>query len=258
MMALIRRLWAKLVKTETRRPRLRLEFSDFAAIYAIGDIHGCVTLLRNAYENILRDMPAERGKKLVVFLGDYVDRGPDSKAVLEFLCQPSAEGVDHIYLCGNHDAEFLRFLREPKSNMGWLGFGGLETLRSYGIDAKHVMKNGGGASVLDRIVKQAVPAYHLELLASLPTMLEVGNLVFAHAGIRPGTELANQTDQDLMWIREPFLSEGPTLPVLVIHGHTIKQEPDFGTRRVGIDTGAFATGRLTVLKLSQRNVDILQ
>lgn len=248
----------RFTKAEVHRPRLKLEPSDFAAIYAIGDIHGCITLMRSAYDNVLRDIPSGPGKKLVIFLGDYVDRGPDSKAVLEFLCQPSIEGVVHIALCGNHDAEFLSFLREPKINMGWLGFGGLETLRSYGVDAMHIMKNGGGASVLERTVKQAVPATHVDLLASLPTMLEIGQLVFAHAGVRPEIALNEQTDEDLMWIREPFLSKGPKLPVLVIHGHTISSEPDFGTRRVGIDTGAFATGRLTVLKFSQGKVAILQ
>jgi serine/threonine protein phosphatase 1 len=257
-MALIRRLFEKFVKRESRRARLVLSLADFSAIYAIGDVHGCIGLLRSAYDHILQDMPAMPGRKLVVFLGDYVDRGPDSKAVLEFLCQPSLGDIDHICLCGNHDAEFLRFLHNPKANLSWLGFGGMETLRSYGIDAKHILKSGGGPDALDRTVRQAIPADHVHLLACLPTMLEVGNLVFVHAGVRPGIPLAEQTDQDLMWIRDPFLHDGPKLPLLVVHGHTVSPQPVFGTRRVGIDTGAFATGRLTVLKLSQGKADILQ
>jgi serine/threonine protein phosphatase 1 len=109
-----------------------------------------------------------------------------------------------------------------------------------------------------RIVKQAVPASHIDFLASLPTMLEIGPLVFVHAGIRPGIPLAEQTDQDLLWIREPFLSAGPKLPVLIVHGHTVQPEPDFGNRRVGIDTGAFATGRLTVLRIANGKAHVLQ
>ncbi|WP_240539053.1 metallophosphoesterase [Rhizobium tumorigenes] len=215
-------------------------------------------LLRKAYESILKDRPAVTGRKLVVFLGDYVDKGPDSKAVLEFLCQPAREGVHHVCLCGNHDAEFFRFLQDPKSNLGWLEFGGVNTLRSYGIDTKHILKNGGGLKVLQRTVSQAIPAQHIEFLSSLPTMLKVGDIVFVHAGVRPGISLTEQTDHDLLWIREPFLTEGPMLPLFVLHGHTVTARPAFGNRRVGIDTGAYATGRLTVIKLSQGTVSMLQ
>lgn len=257
-MAFIRRLFEKFEKLESRRPRLVLSPLDYSAIYAVGDVHGCIDLLRSAYDRILEDRPDMPGRKLVVFLGDYVDRGPDSKAVLEFLRQPDTDEVEHVCLCGNHDNEFCRFLQDPQANLGWLGFGGAETLRSYGIDVKHILKSGGGPTVLERTVRQAVPAEHALLLSALPSMLEVGNLVFVHAGIRPGIPLPQQTDHDLMWIREPFLSRGPGLPLLVVHGHTISPEPVFGTRRVGIDTGAFATGRLTVLRLSQGKADILQ
>lgn len=142
--------------------------------------------------------------------------------------------------------------------MGWLDFGGAETLRSYGIDAEHTLKDGGGQAALFRMVEEAVPEQHIQFLETLPTMLTVGKLVFVHAGVRPGVPLENQTDEDLMWIREPFLSDGPQLSSLVIHGHTVTPEPSFASGRVGIDTGAYATGRLTVLRISQGKASILQ
>ncbi|MBO9099408.1 serine/threonine protein phosphatase [Rhizobium sp. K1/93] len=256
-MFLFRRLLERSASKENRRPRMRLDPLRFSAIYAIGDVHGCMGLLRKAYDRILQDDPPSPGKKLVVFLGDYVDRGEDSKAVLEFLTRPCTEGVEHVCLCGNHDAEFFRFLLNPKATMSWLEFGGVETLASYGIDADHILKSGGGLPVLDRVVKQAVPAHHMSLLASLPIMLEVGRLVFVHAGIRPGVPLVEQTDHDLLWIREPFLTSGPKLPVFVFHGHTVQPEPTFGPRRVAIDTGAYATGRLTVLRISEGKIRVL-
>lgn len=120
------------------------------------------------------------------------------------------------------------------------------------------MKSGGGLPVLTRVISETVPEHHVRLLESMPTMLTVGKLVFVHAGIRPGIALDKQTDDDLMWIREPFLTDGPKLPFLVVHGHTITQEPVFASGHVGIDTGAFATGRLTVLRISQGKASILQ
>jgi serine/threonine protein phosphatase 1 len=257
-MSLFRRLFQGFSKPDSRRARIKFEVSDFSGIYAVGDIHGCIGLLNAAYDRILLDASATPGKKLVVFLGDYVDRGPDSKAVIDFLSRPPSGNLEHICLCGNHDDEFLTFLRNPKGNMGWLGFGGAETLRSYGVDAQHIVKSGGGISALERIVKQAVPAAHADFLAALPIMVEIGSLVFVHAGVRPGLVLEKQKDQDLMWIREPFLTLGPDEPWLVVHGHTVEREPAYGRRRIGIDTGAVATGRLTVLGISQGKASILQ
>ena len=258
MISFFRHLIEKFEKTDEQRPRVELNLSDFSAIYAIGDIHGCMGLLQTVYNRILEDQPGISGRKLVVFLGDYVDRGTSSQAVLDFLSRPTSDEVQHICICGNHDLEFLRFLRDAKSNMGWLGFGGEETLRSYGIDAEHILRSGGGLAVLTRVVGEAVPKHHVRFLESMPTMLTVGKLIFVHAGIRPGVPLDKQTDEDLMWIREPFLTDGPKLPFLVVHGHTITPEPVFASGHVGIDTGAFATGRLTVLRICQGKASILQ
>jgi serine/threonine protein phosphatase 1 len=240
------------------RPRIKIKPSDFPVVYAIGDIHGCLELLNTAHDKILLDASTSPGQKLVVFLGDYVDKGPNSKAVLDFLIQSPPEDVVQVCVCGNHDAEFLKFLQNPKSNMGWLGFGGADTLRSYGVDVEHILKKGGGLEALERMVKQAVPIAHVDFLATLPTLVEIGALIFVHAGLRPGVSLEKQTEQDLMWIREPFLSVGPDEPWLVVHGHTAEPRPVYGKRRIGIDTGAFVTGRLTVLKISGGKATLLE
>ncbi|MBO9136774.1 serine/threonine protein phosphatase [Rhizobium sp. B230/85] len=258
MFAFFKSLFESPETAEEQRGRPRLDAADFSAIYAVGDVHGCMGLLKEAYARIVADNEDQSGQKLVVFLGDYVDRGMSSRAVLDFLSRQSPEGLYHVCLCGNHDLEFLRFLRDPKNNMGWLNFGGLETLRSYGIDAEHTLKGGGGQSGLLRMVKEAVPDRHVRFLADLPSMLVVGKLVFAHAGIRPGVPLEKQTDEDLMWIREPFLARGPEMPFVVVHGHTVCSEPSFSSGRVGIDTGAYSTGRLTVLKIRRGKAKTLR
>ncbi|MCM2473280.1 serine/threonine protein phosphatase [Rhizobium sp. CG5] len=232
------------------RSRLSLQGAAFSAIYAIGDVHGCYTELLGAEQRILRDASQRDGRKLIVMLGDYIDRGPNSSQVLDHLCQAPPQGFERVALCGNHDDVFLQFIKTPRDHMEWLELGGRETLYSYGIDAAHMLERSGGEKMLADTVRQTIPVQHVEFLEGLPSLLCVGRLVFVHAGLRPGVPLEEQIDEDLMWIREPFLSRGPDLPVLVIHGHTPATEVMYGTRRVGIDTGAYATGRLTVLKLA--------
>lgn len=237
-------------KGSAARQRLSRKGSDFSAIYAIGDVHGCYAELLDAERRILRDAADRDGQKLIVMLGDYIDRGPNSSQVLDHLCRPPPEGFERVALCGNHDDVFLQFIDTPRDHMEWLELGGRETLFSYGIDAGHILQRSGGDKMLADTVCQTIPAHHVDFLQGLPSLLCVGRLVFVHAGLRPGVPLQDQIDEDLMWIREPFLSRGPDLPVLVIHGHTPAPEVMYGTARVGIDTAAFATGRLTVLKLA--------
>ncbi|MFC3072215.1 metallophosphoesterase family protein [Shinella pollutisoli] len=230
--------------------RRRVEIADGRPIYAIGDVHGCFEALLALEDRIAAD--ARRlalTRPLVVYLGDYIDRGPDSRAVLNHLARSDhADRIERVALCGNHDDTFLRFLRSPGDNMGWLDFGGDATLRSYGIDPAAVLKRRAGD--LGRILREAVPGHHVALLESLPVALACGDLLFVHAGIRPGVALEDQDDEDLLWIREPFLSEGPRLPLTVVHGHTAGSEPVFGRGRVCIDTGCYATGRLTAIRIT--------
>lgn len=228
-------------------------------IYAIGDIHGRLDLLDRLHGLIEADIAAASpSETAIVYLGDYIDRGPDSRRVLEHLSGGNpADGIERIALCGNHDDTFLKFLRDPAGNAAWLDFGGDATLRSYGLGhLAHLRRPKELARAADAI-RAAVPREHVAFLEGLPAMLVQGGRVFVHAGIRPGLPLDAQSDADLLWIREPFLAEGPRLPITVIHGHTPGEEPVFGPGRIGIDTGCFATGRLTALKLTEAGAILL-
>lgn len=241
-----------------QRDRIALTAHDYAAIYALSDIHGCYDDMVAAERRIVEDARSLPGRKLLMFLGDYVDRGPRSSDVLAHLCAPPPEGFDRYALCGNHDDVFLRFLEDPDANSHWLEFGALPTLASYGIDARHVLFDlGFSVTELRDLALKAIPAAHVDLLRSLAGAVTLGSTLFVHAGIRPGVPLHDQTDEDLLWIREPFLSEGPQLPLLVIHGHTPGSHPVFGKGRIGIDTAVSMGGTLTVLKMADGRPIIL-
>jgi len=251
MRSLLRRILRQPDLSQTPVPRRRrLEVEAGRPIYAIGDVHGCLSALLALEERIAAD--ARRlalARPLIVYLGDYVDRGPESRAVLDHLARSDhADRIERIALCGNHDDTFLRFLASPRENMGWLDFGGDATLHSYGLDPATMLSRKPGD--VGRILRETVPAHHVGLLENLPVALVCGDLLFVHAGVRPGIAFEEQDDEDLLWIREPFLSEGPRLPLTVVHGHTAGNEPVFGKGRVCIDTGCYATGRLTAIRIT--------
>lgn len=235
------------------QPRWRMDLGaeepEFA-VYAIGDVHGCLDLLRAAEEKIRRDVHQTKVAGLIITLGDYVDRGPDSRGVLDHLSTEPGDNVRRIALCGNHDDLFLRFLDSPRAYPAWLDMGGRETLSSYGISGAYISVDSRESS--DQLRKQleaAVPCHHRAFLAGMPVSLRIGSYLFVHAGIRPGIPLEAQSDKDMMWIREPFLTRGPQLPITLIHGHTPGHVPSYGPGRIGIDTGAYASGKLAILKL---------
>ncbi|MBC7151231.1 MAG: serine/threonine protein phosphatase [Rhizobium sp.] len=259
MRGLLRKLFGN-GQTTAIEGRSRLSFereAEFAAIYAIGDVHGCRTELLEAEARILRDATGVDGKKLIVMLGDYIDRGPNSRQVLEHLIAPPPVGFERISLCGNHDELFLRFLADPTAHVSWLQLGGHATLFSYGIDASHILDRPRGLERLAELARQTVPSDQVDYLKLLPCLLTVGRIAFVHAGLRPGLPLEEQSDEDLMWIREPFLSRGPELPLVVVHGHTPAPQVTYGRGRICIDTGAFATGHLAVLKISGGKIEEL-
>jgi len=233
--------------------RRRIDLGDEPAtypIYAIGDVHGCLNELQQAEARIAEDIARTGRPGMVVLLGDYVDRGPSSYQVIEHLQQPSELGLRRLALCGNHDDIFNKFIDEPELYTDWLRLGGQQTLISYGIDIDRLsaMKNGR-LNDLRQALGKAVPASHKQFLTNLPICLKIGKIVFVHAGLRPRVALEKQNDEDLMWIREPFPSQGPGQPLLVVHGHTPQPTPDIGMGRIGIDTGAYYSGKLTVLKI---------
>lgn len=226
--------------------------------YAIGDIHGHLGLLREAHDRIAADQ-ARHGAAQVVHLGDLVDRGPDSRGVIDHLMQGIAAGQDWVVLKGNHDHMFSLFLRHSpahdprlRAELSWLHprLGGAATLESYGIHAP----GDRPVAPVHADARQAVPAAHLDFLAGLPTMHRRGDVVFVHAGIRPGVALADQTEDDLLWIRSDFLDDTRDHGVLVVHGHTVVDTPTHYGNRLNLDSGAAYGGPLTVAVIEGSDV----
>jgi serine/threonine protein phosphatase 1 len=221
---------------------------DGIRIYAIGDIHGRADLLDQVLSNIDRDLSARpTPRALHVLVGDYVDRGPDSLGVLDRLVE---RAQDHELIClkGNHESFLIDFLKAPAVLDAWRHFGGLETLLSYGL-APSVRPDAATRMQLAADLERAMPAAHRGFLQNLKLSFTCGDFFFAHAGVRPGTPLTHQQEEDVLWIREEFLSCEQDFGKIVIHGHTPVLEPDIRPNRINIDTGALATGRLTCLIL---------
>ena len=215
------------------------------ALYAIGDVHGCLPQLLDMERQIAADAAGVAGDKWIVMLGDYVDRGPQSAGVVAHLLRPPPAGFRRFCLRGNHEQMMLDFLDDPDEHAYWLLEGGLDTLQSYAI--------GAGPALLADVhqIGRHIPLDHLQFLRDLPLFLSLPGTAFVHAGIRPGRSLAEQTDEDLIWIREPFLSsELPGAP-RVVHGHTPGPEPVVTPYRVCLDTRCYLTGRLTAARIAE-------
>lgn len=239
------------------RPRVELA-RDIASIYVVPDIHGCYDELLDAEKRIYADAAASAPETLrqIIYLGDYVDRGPRSADVIEHLIGEPQAGFERICLCGNHDDVMCQFMIDPDGYADWLRYGGDATLLSYGINVAGILRKGNLRRLRDEAV-DVIPARHLEWLSRLPVVAYRARIIFAHAGIRPGIALEQQSDEDLMWIREPFLTEGPGEDLFVVHGHTIAPQVEFVRKRIGLDTGAYLTGKLEVLKITKNGPSIL-
>lgn len=219
-------------------------------IYAVGDIHGRADLLAGLLERIVAHaatLPPGMRRRLV-FLGDYVDRGADSRGVLDLLCRPPPPGFERVCLMGNHEQFLIEFLRQPAGGLPWLVNGGRETLHSYGIadDAIDALRRED----LSRALAALMPPAHRRFLEGLDLLHLSGTYLFVHAGIDPDVPLHRQGPETLLWIRQPFLdSTAPFGGRVVVHGHTIRSAPEVRPNRIGIDTGAYASGRLTAVAL---------
>lgn len=231
------------------RPRLFFDEAP-AVVYAIGDVHGCYGLLRRMEEAIIEDAAAVAGEKWIVMLGDYVDRGPQSAAVLSHLLAPPPAGFVRHCLAGNHEALMLSYLEAPDPGHHWLALGGTETLRSYGLDEIH----GRGAS-MKSLLGTHIPPDHHAFLRRAPCLLSVPGFAFVHAGIRPGIPLDGQSEHDLLWLRPDAARDAEETSVITVHGHTPVADIEVSGRRINIDTGAFFTGRLSCARVS-RNGEI--
>ncbi|PBC05158.1 serine/threonine protein phosphatase [Mesorhizobium sp. WSM3860] len=230
------------------RERLMMDMRD-TVVYAIGDVHGCYDELRTLEQKIELDALQFRGRKIIIMLGDYVDRGPNSRRVVEHLMAPPPEGFMRVCLAGNHEVAMLAYLDGHLSREPWLRVGGQETLFSYGIDPDRLADLYGSNEEVDERIREAIPATHVAFMRTLPVMVCSERFVFVHAGIRPGIALEAQDEADLLNIRSEFLAAAHRLDRWVVHGHTIVDVPTLDGRRLGIDTGAFQSGRLTALRI---------
>jgi len=220
---------------------------DGTVAYAIGDIHGRSDLLAALMRMVEADAAplVAQGKSItIVFLGDYVDRGSDSQGVLDYLLDRLPPGWNCLFLKGNHEEAILSFLADASFGEVWRDYGGIETLASYGV---YLVRERGGIDwpATQSAFTRAFPRRHLEFLQRLPATGVIGGYVFVHAGVRPGIPLEYQSEKDLLWIRDEFLEGRRALPQTVVHGHTPNEEVILGDGRIGLDTGAYLTGRLT-------------
>ena len=216
-------------------------------VYAIGDIHGRLDLFAALTEAIeADDAAAAPAQTTIVLLGDLVDRGPGSAGVIELARKWQQRRTVRI-LAGNHEEMFLRSFEEPEMFRHFLRHGGRETILSYGVPRDAFAQ--ASLSEAQALMREVVPAEDRAFLEGFADMIAIGDYVFVHAGIDPSVPLGEQKTHDLRWIREPFLSHGEAHELMVVHGHTIRDAPDECSNRIGIDTGAFMTGRLTALAL---------
>jgi len=230
-------------------------------VYAVGDVHGRLDLLspllRDIFEDALATRPAER--PLLVMLGDYVDRGGDSKGVVDLLLQMQGEGrFETRVLKGNHEEALLRFLDDPDFGPVWMDNGAGPTLASYGVQPPAARTDAEAWRRARDAFAAALPAAHLAFYRTLELMAEAGDYAFVHAGVRPGVPLEAQAERDLLWIRQEFLQATQPFGKVIVHGHTPSEEPQLLPNRLGVDTGAYATGVLTAVRLEGEHQRLIQ
>lgn len=224
-------------------------------VYAIGDIHGRLDLLEQLLGMIAEAeeaWPADR--VILIFLGDYVDRGPDSRGVIDLLMAGLPERFEHVFLRGNHEGMMLKSLQSPEFFDFWALNGGIATARSYGLGiAENTPVHELDSAAICRELEDTMPQSHKDFMRALPVKVEAGDYLFVHAGVRPGVPLEAQSDRDCLLIRDEFLTYQGNFGKVIVHGHTQVSEPESLHNRIGIDTGAFHTGRLTAVCLEQQS-----
>lgn len=230
-------------------------------VYAVGDVHGRLDLLEPLVRDIAKDAlkSAPKEQPVLVFLGDYVDRGPDSAGVIDLVLELDASGAfETRALKGNHEEALLQFLADPTFGPMWFEHGGGATLASYGVTPPAVRTDLDAWAAAAEQFAAALPDHHLGFCQSLELMVTVGDYVFVHAGVRPGVPLDQQAEKDLLWIRRDFLESRAAFDKVVVHGHTPTQDPQLLPHRLGVDTGAYATGVLTAVRLDDEGPRVLQ
>jgi serine/threonine protein phosphatase 1 len=252
---MIARLFSRVGPAEGVAP----EVPPGSRVYAIGDIHGRADLLRVMHQLIHEDAYRRQApRNVVIYLGDYVDRGRASAAVVDLLMDEPLPSFESVHLKGNHEDSLLRFLEDASVGPAWFLYGGDATLRSYGVSPPAPTASQGELLRAQRELNLRLPSRHRRFLEALPLVHEEGDYLFVHAGLRPGLSLAAQSPADLLWIRDEFLSSPADFGKIVVHGHSITARPDVQRNRIGIDTGAFASDILTCLVLEASDWTFIQ
>ena len=215
-------------------------------IYCVGDIHGRLDLLQELQQKINHDAKAYEGSKTLVYLGDYIDRGMHSKQVVDNLLEDNFPDFKKVFLLGNHEQILLQFLLSKDVSIAhdWFRFGGLSTLVSYGINVSGVPTSKDLERLRNELTDK-LPASHVSFFQRLELNYEIGGYYFVHAGIRPKVKLQRQRPEDLLWIREEFLTSNLFHGKIIVHGHSVTEEPEILHNRIALDTGAYTSGRLT-------------
>lgn len=233
-------------------------------VYAIGDIHGHRLALERMHEVIAADLIARPPQRVhMIYMGDYIDRGPDSAGVIAGLIARMGrqDGIERTFLQGNHEAGLAAFLKAPEGSLAqdWMRYGGVQTLQSYGVATSSAVPAASDYRRLSEALSAMMPAAHSRFLGALAGAIEIGGYFFAHAGVHPAKPLAAQDVADLMFIREPFLSWNKPLAKMIVHGHTIAKEPVVAPHRIGLDTGVYQKGgRLSAGVFEEGDVRFLQ
>ncbi|MEL0020835.1 MAG: metallophosphoesterase family protein [Rickettsiales bacterium] len=223
-------------------------------VYAVGDIHGCARLLEKLHALIRADAAAApAGRKIIVYLGDYIDRGPESREVVDLVLAGPGDGFERVCLKGNHEDMLLRFLEGGEDSWTWRMNGGAATLRSYGVDPEGTDDDGSRKALAG-----LMPARHRDFFAALETTHIEGTYLFVHAGLRPGVPIERQSEEDLLWIRGAFLDSPADWGYTVVQGHSAGPELEVRAIRINLDTGAVWTGRLTSMVFHGDRRDALQ
>jgi len=227
---------------------------DGHRIYAVGDIHGRADLLHRLQALIAEDAAgaSENIQKTVIYLGDYVDRGLESKAVIDLLAADSPADLATICLKGNHEETMLLFLDDVTIGPAWFAMGGDATAYSYGVGLPKGLSQKARFDHVWHELHQRIPATHISFLSELRLTYTIGDYMFVHAGVRPGVALDQQNTEDLLWIRDEFLSATAGWDKVIVHGHSASHRPQSLPHRIGVDTGAYATNVLTSLVIEGR------
>jgi len=227
-------------------------------IYCIGDIHGRDDLLQQLHEKILQDVANYKGHKTLIYLGDYIDRGERSKQLIELLLAHPLPGFELIYLRGNHEQTLLDFLIEAQVGRSWFNFGGLQTLVSYGVKPGKLATTTQDLKDLQTALRERISPAHIHFLEQTQSHYVAGSYYFVHAGVSPRFDLNHQHAEDQLWIRNAFIEHRKPFEKIIVHGHTISDEPDFKPNRIGLDTGAYLSGKLSCLVLQDDQQRIIQ